>query len=92
MIEPLSIALCAAGAVFWIASSLWLFTSRPVLVKLHYIGIADTYGSLLIIAGLLLRSDTTHHLLVMAAGSCVFWGAGMAVVVAHRIGDETAHD
>ena len=66
LLEPVSGLLLLAGLVLWFAGTWPLLGRRSFLHKLHYLGIADTLGSALMLLGLLLRLNREWPLLLLA--------------------------
>lgn len=78
----LSAALMALGAVLWLWGTAWLPGRRDLFWKLHALGVADTLGSSLVIAGLLVRAPDQWPALVLALISLIFWGTAIGYVLA----------
>jgi len=73
LLEPVSGLLLLAGLVLWFAGTWPLLGRRNFLHKLHYLGIADTLGSALMLLALLLRLNREWPLLMLALLSLVVW-------------------
>jgi multicomponent Na+:H+ antiporter subunit G len=54
LLDLLSGLLLGLGLLFWFTGSLPLLGRGSYLTKLHYLGVADTLGSALMLLGLLL--------------------------------------
>ena len=78
----LSGLLLGLGLVFWFAGSWPLLGRASFLTKLHYLGLADTLGSALMLLGLLLRSNREWPLLLLALLSLVVWNTIFGHVLA----------
>jgi multicomponent Na+:H+ antiporter subunit G len=70
------------GLLFWFAGSWPLLGRASYLTKLHYLGVADTLGSALMLLGLLLRFNREWPLLVLALLSLVVWNTIFGYVLA----------
>lgn len=82
LLEPVSGLLLLAGLVLWFAGTWPLLGRRSYLHKLHYLGIADTLGSALMLLGLLLRLNREWPLLLLALLSLVVWNTIFGYVLA----------
>lgn len=82
LLEPVSGLLLLAGLVLWFAGTWPLLGRRSFLHKLHYLGIADTLGSALMLLGLLLRLKREWPLLLLALLSLVLWNTIFGYVLA----------
>lgn len=82
LLEAASILLLLAGLVFWFAGTWPLLGRSSFLRKLHYLGIADTLGSALMVLGLLLRLNRELPLLLLALLSLVIWNTIFGYVLA----------
>jgi multicomponent Na+:H+ antiporter subunit G len=78
----LSGLLLGLGLVFWFAGTLPLLGRASYLTKLHYLGVADTLGSALMLLGLLLRFNREWPLLLLALLSLVVWNTIFGYVLA----------
>jgi multicomponent Na+:H+ antiporter subunit G len=83
MINVLSYALMVLGIVFWFWGTFPLLGHRSVLYKLHSLSVADTLGSMSIIAGLLLQIPEEWPLLVLAIISLAIWNTVLGYVLAY---------
>jgi len=73
--------LCAGSVLlFW--GTLALFSKKPVVVKLHALGVGDTLGAFLFVLGLLLRSTEGRGLLT---GPPRGGGSGSPALGAHPL-------
>lgn len=79
--------LVGIGVFLWYWGGLRLVGRKSYLWKIHALGIADMIGSLLILAGLLVRSLESWPHLLLAMGSIGFWGTALSFVLA-RLGTE----
>ena len=86
MIRILSHTLIGIGLFFWIWGTAALLRQRSVLFKLHHLTVADTLGSLAVIAGLLLRRPREWPLLLLAMICLALWNTMMSYVLAHCAG------
>lgn len=82
LLEPVSGLLLLAGLVLWFAGTWPLLGRRSFLHKLHYLGIADTLGSALMLLALLLRLNREWPLLMLALLSLVVWNTIFGYVLA----------
>jgi multicomponent Na+:H+ antiporter subunit G len=80
--ESLSLLLLLVGLLFWFAGTWPLLGRGSFLRKLHYLGIADTLGSALMLLGLLLRLNPEWPLLLLALLSLVVWNTIFGYVLA----------
>ncbi|QNI70285.1 monovalent cation/H(+) antiporter subunit G [Cyanobium sp. NS01] len=77
-----SMVLLLSGLVFWFSGTWPLLGRSSFLRKLHYLGIADTLGSALMVVGLLLRFVPEWPLLLLALLSLVVWNTIFGYVLA----------
>lgn len=77
-----SMVLLLSGLVFWFSGTWPLLGRSSFLRKLHYLGIADTLGSALMLVGLLLRFVPEWPLLLLALLSLVVWNTIFGYVLA----------
>ena len=82
LLEFLSALLLLGGLVLWFAGSWPLLGRSSFLHKLHYLGVADTLGSALMLLGLLLRLNREWPLLLLALISLVIWNTIFGYVLA----------
>ncbi len=82
LLEPVSGLLLLAGLVLWFAGTWPLLGRRSFLHKLHYLGIADTLGSALMLLGLLVSLNRECPLLLLALLSLVVWNTIFGYVLA----------
>ncbi|SBO42136.1 monovalent cation/H(+) antiporter subunit G [Cyanobium sp. NIES-981] len=80
--QLLSTLLLLAGLVFWFGGTWPLLGRGSFLRKLHYLSIADTLGSALMLVGLLLRLRPEWPLLLLALLSLVVWNTIFGYVLA----------
>ncbi|MEN9208251.1 MAG: monovalent cation/H(+) antiporter subunit G [Gloeomargarita sp. GMQP_bins_120] len=83
MTEWLSGLCLGVGLLFWFWGTPVLLTQRSVLFKLHHLSVADTLGSMAIMAGLLVRRPREWPLLVLAILSLVMWNTVLGYVLAY---------
>ena len=83
MIDNLGYTLIGIGMVFWFWGTFPLIGDRSVLFKLHSLSVADTLGSMSIIAGLLLKIPREWPLLVLALISLAIWNTVLGYVLAY---------
>ena len=81
----LSNVFVGIGVFLWFWGSLRLAGRRRYLWKIHALGIADTIGTLFILAGALLRSFENWPHVLLAMGAVAFWGTAFSFVLA-RLG------
>ncbi len=86
MIDMLSNTLIGIGLIFWFRGTAAMLRKRSVLYKLHYLSMADTLGSITMIAGLLLKIPREWPLLVLAAVCLAIWSTMLGYVIAHCAG------
>lgn len=78
----ISMILMALGAALWLWGTAWLPGRRDLFWKLHALGVADTLGSALVVAGLLVRAPNQWPALTLALVSLIFWGTAIGYVLA----------
>jgi len=83
MMNLLSDALIGLGLIFWFWGTWPLLGNRSVLFKLHSLSIADTLGSMSIVAGLLLKIPREWPLLILALISLAIWNTVLGYVLAY---------
>lgn len=83
MVDLLSYSCIGIGLVFWFWGTLPLLGDRSVLFKLHGLSVADTLGSMSIMAGLLLKIPREWPLLVLALISLAIWNTVLGYVLAY---------
>ncbi|MGA1264731.1 MAG: monovalent cation/H(+) antiporter subunit G [Prochlorothrix sp.] len=83
MITALSYGLIGLGIIFWFWGTWPLVGHRSVLYKLHSLSVADTLGSMAIIAGLLLKIPREWPLLLLALISLAIWNTVLGYVLAY---------
>ena len=82
LLNPLSGLLLLGGLALWFAGTWPLLGRSSFLHKLHYLGIADTLGSTLMLFGLLLQLRREWPLLLLALLSLVIWNTIFGYVLA----------
>ncbi|MFM7426147.1 MAG: monovalent cation/H(+) antiporter subunit G [Elainella sp.] len=82
-INLLSYGLIYLGLFFWFYGTPYLLSRRSVLFKLHGLSIADTLGSMSIVAGLLLKIPESWPLLILALLSLALWNTMLGYVLAY---------
>lgn len=83
MIDHISAFCFGVGIIFWFWGTWPLVGDRSVLFKLHSLSVADTLGSMAIIAGLLLKIPREWPLLVLALISLAIWNTVLGYVLAY---------
>lgn len=83
MTDLLSHALIGMGILFWYWGTATLLRRRSMLFKLHHLSVADTLGSISIIAGLLLQRTREWPLLLLAILSLALWNTMLGYVLAY---------
>lgn len=83
MITTLGYGLIGLGIMFWFWGTWPLVGHRSVLYKLHSLSVADTLGSMAIIAGLLLKIPREWPLLLLALISLAIWNTVLGYVLAY---------
>lgn len=81
----LSMVLMGIGVFLWFWGGARLLGRKSYFWKIHALGIADTIGTLFILAGALIRSTENWSYILLAMGSVVFWGTAFGFVLA-RLG------
>ena len=92
MIENFSYALIIVGIIFWFWGTLPLIGQKSVLFKIHTLSVADTLGSMAILAGLLLRIPSEWPLLLLAFISLAIWNTILGYVIAYCSSSEVGND
>jgi multicomponent Na+:H+ antiporter subunit G len=87
MIDLLSYGLIGFGLVFWYWGTAAILRRRSVLFKLHSLSVADTLGSLAIVAGLLLQRSREWPLLLLAILCLTMWNTMLGYVLAYCSSD-----
>ncbi len=83
MIDVISYSFIIGGLVFWFWGTPHLLRDRSVLFKLHSLSVADSLGSIAIIAGLLLKIPNEWPLLILAIISLAIWNTMLGYVLAY---------
>ncbi|MCS7292131.1 MAG: monovalent cation/H(+) antiporter subunit G [Gloeomargarita sp. SKYBB_i_bin120] len=83
MVEVVSGIGLGVGLWFWFWGTPVLLTRHSILFKLHHLSVADTLGSMAIMAGLLVRRPREWPLLVLAVLSLVMWNTVLGYVLAY---------
>ncbi|MEB3273465.1 MAG: monovalent cation/H(+) antiporter subunit G [Prochlorothrix sp.] len=83
LITGISYGLMVLGIIFWFWGTWPLVGDRSVLYKLHSLSVADTLGSMAIIAGLLLQISREWPLLLLALISLAIWNTVLGYVLAY---------
>ena len=78
----MSTILVVAGTFLWLLGTWRLIRTRDFMVKLHFLGISDTLGSLLIMLGCLLKKPSASMYIVVGMGALVIWGTFLPHVMA----------
>ena len=73
------------GCVLMTWGTLYLLTDKPFVTKLHALGVSDTLGSLLIIAGLMLKFPDRMIVLGAAFLALLFWGPLLTYILAKGV-------
>jgi multicomponent Na+:H+ antiporter subunit G len=87
MIHGIANILIAIGVFFWLWGTAPLLGRRSVPFKLHSLSVADTLGSMAIVAGLLLKLSREWPLLVLALISLALWNTVLGYVIAYSASD-----
>ncbi|MFP4031051.1 MAG: monovalent cation/H(+) antiporter subunit G [Desulfococcaceae bacterium] len=74
--------LMGLGAILCLWGTLWLPGRKDLFWKVHALGVADTLGLALVVAGLLVRAPDQWPALTLALVSLVFWGTAIGYVLA----------
>lgn len=83
MTDLFSYALIGMGILFWYWGTAAFLRRRSVLFKLHHLSVADTLGSISIIAGLLLQRPREWPLLLLAILCLALWNTMLGYVLAY---------
>ncbi|MEB3883957.1 monovalent cation/H(+) antiporter subunit G [Lyngbya sp. CCY1209] len=83
MVDAISYFCIGLGIVFWFWGTWPLVGDRSVLFKLHSLSVADTLGSMSIVAGLLLKIPSEWPLLILAMISLAIWNTVLGYVLAY---------
>ncbi len=74
--------LMSAGCLLMVWGTLYIVREKPFIEKLHTLGISDTLGALLIVAGLIVRYPSRIVPLGVAFLGLLFWGPMVTYVMA----------
>ena len=74
--------LMLLGGLFLAGGTIRAGLSSAYLARLHFLGVADTLGGILILAGLMLRHPGQTPLLLVALGGLVAWGPILTYLMA----------
>lgn len=74
--------LMIIGGIFLFQGTLRAGLSTGYLARLHFLGIADTLGGMLLLLGLMLRNPGEIPLLLVALGALLAWGPPLAYLLA----------
>ncbi|MEB3291022.1 MAG: monovalent cation/H(+) antiporter subunit G [Leptolyngbya sp.] len=91
MVDLLSYGFITLGVVFWFWGTWPLLGPRSVLFKLHGLSVADTLGSMAIVAGLLLKIPSEWPLLVLGLITLALWNTVLGYVLAYCSTPEDDH-
>ena len=83
MIDLIGYCFIGLGIFFWFWGTFPLVSERSVLFKLHSLSVADTLGSMSIMAGLLLKIPREWPLLILAVISLAIWNTVLGYVLAY---------
>jgi len=78
----MSTMLIVAGTALWVLGTWRLIRVKSFMVKLHFLGISDTLGSILIMLGCLLKSPSAFMYIGVGMGALVVWGTFLPHVMA----------
>jgi multicomponent Na+:H+ antiporter subunit G len=92
VVDLLSYGFITLGVVFWFWGTWPLLGPRSVLFKLHGLSVADTLGSMAIVAGLLLKIPSEWPLLVLGLMTLALWNTVLGYVLAYCATPENSHD
>lgn len=70
----ISSILTGFGCLLMIWGTIYIMKPLPLIVKLHALGISDTLGTMLVVAGLMFRFPERIMSLGMAFLALLFWG------------------
>jgi multicomponent Na+:H+ antiporter subunit G len=84
--------MVCAGVILWFWGGIRLAGRRSFFWKVHAMGIADTIGTLFLLAGAWVHSTENGSYILLAMGSVAFWGTAFGFVLArlgrHSMGAE----
>ncbi len=92
MIDLLSYTCIGIGIFFWFWGTFPLLGDRSVLFKLHTLSVADTLGSMSIMAGLLLKIPSEWPLLVLGIITLAIWNTVLGYVLAYSSSRGGSHE
>ncbi|MDI3516917.1 MAG: multicomponent Na+:H+ antiporter subunit [Thermotogota bacterium] len=81
----LSAAILYTGVFFWLFGTLYLFSKKAPVTKLHFLGISDTLGSFLIVLGLIAKSPEMWRPLTLVLVSAISWGPVLTHMIARAM-------
>jgi len=85
----LSNILTGLGCLLMIWGTLYIMKSLPLIVKLHTLGVSDTLGAMLVVAGLMVRFPARILPLGIAFMALLFWGPLVTYLLAKGASRET---
>lgn len=81
----LSTAILYTGVFLWLFGTLYLFSKKAPVTKLHFLGISDTLGSFLIVLGLIVNYPEMWRLLTLVMVSAISWGPVLTHMIARAM-------
>lgn len=73
--------LAGLGVFLWFWGAFHLSGKKSYLWKIHALGAADTIGTLLILAGVLLYSTENWPHILLAMSAVAFWGTALSFIL-----------
>ncbi len=70
------------GALLMVWGTLYLLKPVPIIVKLHTLGVSDTLGAMLIVAGLVILHPERIIPLSVAFLALLMWGPMVSYIIA----------
>lgn len=74
--------LMMAGGLFLLVGTIRAGLCRSYLGRLHFLGVADTLGGILVLLGLMLHHPGQAALLLVAFGALLIWGPVLTYLMA----------
>lgn len=74
------------GALLMAWGTLYLLKPVPLIVKLHTLGVSDTLGAMLIVAGLVIIHPERIIPLSVAFLALLMWGPMVSYIIARGVG------
>lgn len=84
----ISSVLAGVGCLLMIWGTLYILKPLPLIVKLHTLGVSDTLGAMLVVAGLIVRFPSRIISLGIAFLALLFWGPLVTYLLARGVSRE----